>query len=45
MPDDARADIFDLIELFYNSKKRHSHVGGLSPKQFEADYVMRLQGV
>ena len=43
--DDARSDIFDFIELFYNSKKRHSHVGGVSPKKFEADYFMRLQGV
>ena len=42
---DARSDIFDFIELFYNSKKRHSHVGGVSPSQFEADYLMRLQGV
>ena len=43
--DDARADIFEFIELFYNSKKRHSHVGGVSPMQFEADYFNRLQTV
>ena len=43
--DDARADIFDFIELFYNSQRRHSHVGGVSPRQFEADYFERLQGV
>jgi putative transposase len=41
----ARADIFDFIELFYNSTKRHSHVGGLSPIQFEADYFLRQQSV
>ena len=41
----ARADIFDFIELFYNSHRRHSHVGGVSPPQFEADYFERLQGV
>ncbi len=40
-----RADIFDFIELFYNSQRRHSHVGGVSPRQFEADYFARLQGV
>ena len=43
--DDARADIFDFIELFCNSQGRHSHVGGVSPRQFEADYFERLQGV
>ena len=39
------AMMLDFIELFYNSKKRHSHVGGVSPKQFEADYFKRLKGV
>ena len=43
--DDARADIFDFIELFYNSKRRHSHVGGVSPVQFEADYFEGVQSV
>ncbi len=43
--DDARADIFDFIEMFYNSKRRHSHVGGVSPVQFEADYFQRIQSV
>jgi putative transposase len=43
--DDARADIFEFIELFYNPTRRHSHVGGVSPQQFEADYAASLQGV
>lgn len=43
--DEARADIFDFIELFYNSQRRRSHVGGVSPQQFEADYLKRLKGV
>ncbi len=43
--DEARADIFAFIELFYNVKRRHSHVGGVSPQQFEADYAQSLQGV
>ena len=43
--DEARADIFDFIELFYNSQRRHSHVGGVSPQQFEADYFKSLQSV
>jgi len=32
---EARADLFDYIELFYNPTRRHSHVGGISPEAFE----------
>ena len=31
----ARADIFDFIERFYNAKRRHSTIGYLSPMEFE----------
>ena len=31
----ARADIFDYIEVFYNRRRRHSHLGGVSPGVFE----------
>ena len=31
----ARADIFDFIERFYNAKRRHSTIGYLSPIEFE----------
>ena len=31
----ARADVFDYIEVFYNQKRRYSHLGGVSPKAFE----------
>ena len=31
----ARADVFDYIELFYNPQRRHSTIGYLSPMQFE----------
>ena len=31
----AKADIFDYIEVFYNRKRRHSHLGGVSPMTFE----------
>ena len=31
----ARADVFDYIERFYNSKRRHSTLGYVSPIQFE----------
>jgi len=43
--DDARGDIFDFIELFYNVKKRHGHIGGVSPRQFEAEYFSNRSGV
>ena len=33
--DQARADVFDFIERFYNPKRRHSTIGYLSPIEFE----------
>ena len=33
--DEARADIFDYIECFYNRKRRHGYVGNISPVNFE----------
>jgi len=33
--DDARADVFDYIERFYNPRRRHSTLGQVSPDQFE----------
>ena len=33
--DDAKADVFDYIERFYNPKRRHSTLGYLSPVQYE----------
>jgi putative transposase len=33
--DQAKADVFDYIERFYNAKRRHSTLGYLSPMQFE----------
>jgi putative transposase len=33
--DDARADVFDYIERFYNPKRRHSTIGYMSPMEFE----------
>jgi putative transposase len=32
---EARADVFDYIERFYNPKRRHSTIGYLSPMEFE----------
>jgi len=33
--DDARADVFDYIERFYNPKRRHSTIRYVSPAEFE----------
>jgi putative transposase len=33
--DQARADVFDYIERFYNARRRHSTLGYLSPVEFE----------
>ena len=33
--DEARADIFDYIEVFYNRKRRHGYNGNVSPADFE----------
>ena len=32
---EARADLFDYIEIFYNRKRRHSYLGQQSPYDFE----------
>ena len=33
--DEAKADVFDYIERFYNPKRRHSRIGYMSPVEFE----------
>ncbi len=33
--DQARADVFDYIERFYNRQRRHGYVGNISPVEFE----------
>ncbi|NOQ17410.1 MAG: IS3 family transposase [Methyloprofundus sp.] len=42
---DAKAEIFNFIEMFYNTEKRHSHTGGVSPAKFEEAYFSELQTV
>ncbi len=42
---DARSDVFDYIEMFYNAKRRHGFNNQLSPAEFEKRYAMSLQGV
>ena len=32
---EAKADVFDYIEMFYNPRRRHGHIGDVSPEAFE----------
>lgn len=43
--DEARQDIFDYIEMFYNPKRRHSSNNQLSPVEYEKQYEMRLKSL
>jgi putative transposase len=36
--DDARRDIIEYIEMFYNSDRLHSYLGYLSPAEFEEQF-------
>jgi putative transposase len=42
---EAKQDIFDYIEMFYNPKRRHGFNDGLSPIEYEKRYSQRLQSV
>ena len=35
---EARTDIFEYIEMFYNSKRRHGSNGQRSPLEYEKTY-------
>ena len=37
----AIADVAEYINIFYNPTRRHSHLGGVSPDQFEATHKSR----
>ena len=43
--EDAKREVFNFIEMFYNPVKRHSHTGGLSPVKFEENYFSKLASV
>jgi putative transposase len=40
---DAKAEIFNFIEMFYNPKKCRSHTGDVSLVQFKEAYFPELQ--
>ena len=39
--EDAKRDIVDYIEMFYNSRRRHSYLGYVSPKEFEEQRLLK----
>jgi len=39
--EEARRDVVDYIEMFYNPKRRHSYLGYLSPKEFEETWLLK----
>ena len=43
--EEARSDIFDYIEMFYNSKRRHGSSVQMSPTEYENQYYQRLGSV
>lgn len=40
--EEARQEIFDYIEFYYNVRRRHGHNGGLAPSVFEKQYHEKL---
>jgi putative transposase len=42
---EARRDVFDYIEMFYNPTRKHVRNGMLSPVEFERQQEMRTEGV
>ncbi len=43
--EEARADVFEYIECFYNRKRRHGYLGNISPADFEERTGGRFQMV
>ena len=41
--DAARSDIFDYIEMFYNTKRQHGSNNGLSPVDYERQYLKEAE--
>ncbi len=42
---EARRDMFDYIEMFYNPQRKHVRNGMLSPVDFERQQAMSTEGV
>ena len=42
---EARQDVFDYIEMFYNPVRKHVRNGMLSPVEFERQQILKAEGV
>jgi putative transposase len=42
---EARSDVFNYIEFFYNPTRRHGNNDGMSPIEFEKQYYEKLLSV
>jgi len=38
----AKAELFDYIEVFYNRTRRHQHIGNVSPEAFEQSKALSV---
>lgn len=36
---DARLELFDYIDAYYNNQRKHSAIGYLTPNQYEAQHI------
>jgi putative transposase len=45
LQEEARQDVFDYIEFFYNPQRKHVGNGMLSPIAFQQQRKMKQQGV
>ena len=43
--DEARAAVFNYIEMFYNPRRRHTNNGRVSPTVYEQEYFMKQESV
>ncbi len=43
--EEARCDIFDYIEMFYNYRRRHGSNNEMPPAEYENQYYQRLGSV
>jgi putative transposase len=43
--DEARRDVFDYIEMFYNPTRKHARNGMLSSIDFERQHKAKAEGV
>jgi len=44
-PNDAKGEIFNFIEMFYNPKKHHFHTDSILATKFEKAYFSELKTV